>query len=107
MEGNKQNQNLRADSRGHAVKVSQAIRVGALSIDITEEKRIIIRLSNIIMAETISGQLREKIIKRITEGVDAAPANRQVVAIRKLRSKNLVIFIDSPAAKKEIKSAIN
>jgi hypothetical protein len=91
--------------RGHAAKVSQAIRVGALSITITEDKRIIIRLSNTKTAETISEQLREKIIKRITEGAGAAPANRQVVVIRKLRSKNLAIFIDSPAAKKKIKSA--
>jgi late competence protein required for DNA uptake (superfamily II DNA/RNA helicase) len=74
---------------------------------ITEDKRIIIRLSNIKTAETISGQLREKIIKRITEGVDATSANRQIVAVRKLRSEDLAIFIDSPAAKKKIKSAIN
>jgi hypothetical protein len=63
-------------AEGHAVKVSQAIRVGALNMIITEDKRIIVRLSDIITAETISGQLREKIIKRITKGVDAAPANR-------------------------------
>jgi hypothetical protein len=90
---------------GHAVGVSQAIRVEALSIIITEDKRIIVRLSDAITAETISEQSREKIIKRITEGVDAAPANRQVVAVRKLKSGDLAIFIDSPAAKKEIKSA--
>jgi hypothetical protein len=71
---------------------------------IIEDKRIIIRLSNAKTAETISEQLREKIIKRITEDVSAAPANRQVVAVRKLRSKDLAIFIDSPAAKKKIES---
>jgi hypothetical protein len=71
---------------------------------ITEDKRIIVYLSDAITAETISGQSREKIIKRITKSVDAAPANRQVVAVRKLRSGDLVIFMNSPAAKKEIES---
>jgi hypothetical protein len=40
---------------GHAVGVSQAIRVGALSMIITEDKRIIVRLSDTKTAETISG----------------------------------------------------
>jgi hypothetical protein len=74
---------------------------------IIEDKRIIVRLSDTKTAETISGQSREKIIKRITEGAGAAPANRQVVAVRKLRSGDLAIFMDSPAAKKEMESAIN
>jgi hypothetical protein len=74
---------------------------------LTEDKRIIIRLSNAITAETISKQLREKIIKRIREGVDAISANRQIVAVRKLKSKNLAVFVNSPAAKKKIKSIIN
>jgi hypothetical protein len=63
-------------AEGYAVKVSQAIRVEALSIIIIKDKRIIIRLSNAKTAEIISGQLREKIIKRITEGVNVTPANR-------------------------------
>jgi hypothetical protein len=71
---------------------------------ITEDKRIIIRLSDAKTAETISGQSREKIIKRITKGAGATPANRQVVAVKKLKSKNLAIFMNSPAAKKKIKS---
>jgi hypothetical protein len=74
---------------------------------IIKDKRIIVRLSDAKTAETISGQLKEEIIKRITEGAGATPANRQVVAVRKLRSKDLAIFIDSPAAKKKIKSAID
>jgi hypothetical protein len=92
---------------GHAAGVSQAIRAEALSMAITEDKRIIVRLSDTITAETISEQLREKIIKRIREGVGAAPANRQVVVVRKLRNEDLAIFVDSPAAKKKMKSAIN
>jgi hypothetical protein len=71
---------------------------------LTEDKRIIIRLSNAITAETISEQSREKIIKRIKEGVSATSANRQVVAVKKLRNKNLAVFVNSPAAKKKIKS---
>jgi hypothetical protein len=43
---------------------------------IIEDKRIIVRLSDAITAETISEQSREEIIKRITEGVGAASANR-------------------------------
>jgi hypothetical protein len=39
----------------YAAGVSQAIRVGALSMTITEDKRIIIRLSDTKTAETISG----------------------------------------------------
>jgi hypothetical protein len=71
---------------------------------LTEDKRIIIRLSNAITAETISEQSREKIIERIREGVDAVSANRQVVAVRKLRSGDLAVFVDSPAANKEMES---
>jgi hypothetical protein len=91
----------------YAAGVSQAIRAGALSMAITEDKRIIVRLSDAITAETISGQSREEIIRRIREGAGAAPANYQVVAVRKLRSGDLAIFVDSPAAKKKIKFAIN
>jgi hypothetical protein len=41
-------------AEGHAAEVSQAIRVGALSMTITKDKRIIIRLSNAKTAEIIS-----------------------------------------------------
>jgi hypothetical protein len=92
---------------GYAVRVLQAIRVEALSMIITEDKRIIVRLSDTITAETISEQSREEIIKRITEGADAALTNRQIVIVKKLRSGDLTIFINSSAAKKKIKSATN
>jgi hypothetical protein len=87
--------------------MAQAIRVGALSIALTEEKRIIMRLPNTTTAEIIKEQLREEIIKRIKEGAGVAPANRQVVAIRKLSSGDLAIFIDSPAAKKKMEFTVN
>jgi hypothetical protein len=90
---------------GHAAGVSQAIRIGAPSMALTEDKRIIVRLSDTTTAETISRQLREEIIERIREGAGAAPVNRQVVAVRKLRSGDLAVFVDSPTAKKEIESA--
>jgi hypothetical protein len=54
-------------------------------------------------AETISKQVREKIIKRIRESAGAAPANRQVVVVRKLKNKDLAVFVNSPAAKKKMK----
>jgi hypothetical protein len=74
---------------------------------LTEDKRIIIRLSDAITAETISRQSREKIIKRIKEGAGVTPVNRQVVAVRKLKNGNLAVFVNSSAAKKEIKSITN
>jgi hypothetical protein len=43
---------------------------------LTEDKRIIVYLSDAITAETISKQLKEKIIKKIKEGVDAVSTNR-------------------------------
>jgi hypothetical protein len=39
--------------KGYTVRVSQAIYAGALSIALTEEKRIIIRLLDTATAETI------------------------------------------------------
>jgi hypothetical protein len=74
---------------------------------LTEDKRIIIRLSNIITAKTINKQLKKKIIKRIKEGVDAVSANRQIVVVRKLKNGNLAVFVNSPTAKKKIKSIID
>jgi hypothetical protein len=74
---------------------------------LTEDKRIIIRLSDAMTAEIINRQLREEIIKRIREGVGAASANRQVVAVRKLRSKDLAVFVDSPAVKKKMEFITN
>ena len=53
-------------------------------------------------AETVGEQSREEIIERIRGGAGTAPANRQVVAVRKLKSGDLAVYVDSPAAKKEI-----
>jgi hypothetical protein len=64
----------------YIVKVSQTIYAEALSIALTEEKRIIIRLPDTATAKTIKEQSREKIIERIKKDVDATPANRQIVA---------------------------
>jgi hypothetical protein len=74
---------------------------------LTEEKRIIIRLLDTITAETIKEQSREEIIKRIKKGVDAAPANRQVVPLKKLPSGDLAVYVNSLAAKKKIESIID
>jgi hypothetical protein len=92
---------------GYAAKVSQAIHAGALSIAPIEEKRIIVRLSDTATAETIKEQLREEIIERIKEGAGAAPVNRQVIAVRKLPSEDLAVYVNSPATKKEIKSIVD
>jgi hypothetical protein len=55
----------------------------------------------------IKEQLREKIVERIKGGVGDIPTNRQIVAIKKLKSGDLAVYVDSSAAKKKIKSIIN
>jgi len=92
---------------GHIAGAAQATRAGAPSIAQTEEKRIIVRMPDTITAATIKEQSREEIIERIKEGAGAAPANRQVVAIRKLPSGDLAVYVDSPAAKKEMESIVD
>jgi hypothetical protein len=73
----------------------------------TEEKRIIIHLPDNTTAETVGEQSREEIIERIRGDAGAAPANRQVVAVRKLKSGDLAVYVDSLAAKKEMESAVD
>jgi hypothetical protein len=46
-------------------------------------------------------------VERIKGGAGAVSANRQVVAVRKLKSGDLAVYVNSPAAKKEMKSIIN
>jgi hypothetical protein len=74
---------------------------------LTEEKRIIVYLPDTVTAETVREQLKEKIVERIKGGVGATPANRQVVAVRKLKSGDLAVYVDSPAPKKEIEFIID
>jgi hypothetical protein len=93
--------------KGYAARVSQAIYAEALSIALTEEKRIIVRLPDTATAKTIKEQLRKEIIERIKEGADAALANRQIVAVKKLPSENLAVYVNSPVTKKEIKSTVD
>jgi hypothetical protein len=74
---------------------------------LTEEKRIIVHLSDTTTAEIVREQSREEIIERIKEGAGAAPANRQVVAVRKLKSGDLAVYINSTMTKKKIETIIN
>ena len=55
----------------------------------------------------IEKQLREEIIERIKKGVGAVSANRQVVAVRKLKSEDLAVYMDSTITKKKIKTTVN
>lgn len=64
----------------------------------TEEKKIIVYLPDTTAAETVGEQLREEIIERIRGSVGVAFVNCQVVAVRKLKSGNLAVYVDSPAA---------
>jgi hypothetical protein len=72
-----------------------------------EEKRIIVHLPDTTTAEIVGEQLREKIIERIREGAGAAPTNHQVIAVRKLKSGDLAVYIDSTITKKEIETTVD
>jgi hypothetical protein len=60
-----------------------------------------------ITTETIREQSQEDIIKRIKREVDAAPTNHQVIIVRKLKSGDLAVYVNSVSAKKEMKSIID
>jgi hypothetical protein len=76
---------------GRAAGAPQAIRAEVQSMGPTEEKRIIVHLPDTTTAETVGEQSREEIIERIRGDAGAAPANRQVVAVRKLKSGDLAV----------------
>jgi hypothetical protein len=89
---------------GRATRAPQAIRAEVQSMALIEEKRIIVYFPDIVTAETVREQLREEIVERIKRGAGAISANRQVVAVRKLKSEDLAAYVDSPAAKKKMES---
>ena len=72
----------------------------------TEEKKVIVYLPDTTTAETVGEQLREEIIERIRGGVGVVSVNRQVVAMRKLKSGDLAVYVDSPGAK-EMESTVD
>jgi hypothetical protein len=89
---------------GSVASGSQATSTRTQSMTQTEEKRIIVHFPDRTTAETIREQSREDIVERIKGGADAAPANRQVIVVRKLKSGDLAVYVDSVSAKKEMKS---
>jgi hypothetical protein len=72
-----------------------------------EEKRIIVHLPNTTTAEIVEKQLREEIIEKIKEGVGVISANRQIVAVKKLKSGDLAVYIDNTMTKKKIKIIVD
>ena|SRR2546423_5390520 len=72
----------------------------------TGEKKIIVYLPDTTAAETVEEQLREEIIERIRGSVGVVSVNRQVVAARKLKSGDLAVSVDSPAAN-EMESTVD
>jgi hypothetical protein len=92
---------------GYAVRVSQATYAEAPSMALIEEKRIIIRLLDTATAETIKEQLKEEIIERIKKGAGATSVNRQVVAVKKLPSEDLAVYVNSPVIKEKIEFIID
>jgi hypothetical protein len=92
---------------GYAVGAPQAIRVETQSMALIEEKRIIVHLPDTTTAEIVGEQSREEIIERIREGAGAAPTNHQVVVMRKLKSGDLAVYVDSTMTKKEIETTVD
>jgi hypothetical protein len=70
-----------------------------------EEKRIIVRIPDDTQTKTIGEQNREEIMARFRGGASEAQGTSEVVAVRKLKSGDLAIHVNSPRAKKEMEEA--
>jgi predicted MarR family transcription regulator len=68
-----------------------------------KEKRVTIKILNKTEAEIIRHQTKEKIVARIQQCVNGKNASHTVLAIRQLKSGDLIVHMDSAAGKKEIK----
>ena len=68
-----------------------------------EKKRIIIHFSDAMMIEIIDKQSKEEIINKIKKDINIVLINCQIVTIRKLKSKDLIIYVNNLTAKKEMK----
>jgi hypothetical protein len=69
-----------------------------------EEKRITVKIPNKSEARAIKDQSKEEIVARIQRVVGEKTANHTVLAVRQLRSGDLVVHIDSTAGKKNIET---
>ena len=67
-----------------------------------EEKRIIVRIPDDTQTKTVGEQSREEIMARIKGGAGEEQGTSEVIAVRKLKSGDLAIHVNSPRAKKEM-----
>ena len=65
------------------------------------------RIPNKEEAEEVKRQIREEIIKRIQRVADALKENHAILAVSKLKSGDLTIHTNSPAAKEEMETETN
>jgi hypothetical protein len=66
-----------------------------------------VHFSDSTIVKTIREQSQEEIIKRIKRGAEATLTNHQVIIVRKLRSGDLAVYMNSILVKKEIKAIID
>jgi len=70
-----------------------------------DEKRIVVRITNKEEVVALKEQTREEIAGRIQRSADEAQLNHKVVAVQKLKSGDLAIYMDSSAAKKDLEQS--
>jgi hypothetical protein len=73
-----------------------------LRIYLKEEKRVIVKILNKAEARELKEQLKEHIVERIQQAVDGKTAGYKILAVRQLRSGDLVVYMNSLVRKKEM-----
>jgi hypothetical protein len=68
-----------------------------------KEKRVTIKIPNKTEAEVIRHQAKEEIVARIQQCADGKNASHTVLAVRQLKSGDLIVHMNNVAEKKEIK----
>jgi hypothetical protein len=87
------------------IRESQGLAPDApLRIHPKEEKRVTVKILNKAEARELKEQSKEHIVGRIQQAAGGNTAGHKVLAVRQLRSGDLVVHIDSPAGKKEMES---
>lgn len=69
-----------------------------------EEKRITVKIPDKAEAHEIKRQSKEEIVARIQRVVGGETADHKVLAVRQLRSGDLIVHMDSAAGKKEMET---
>jgi hypothetical protein len=75
-----------------------------LRIHPKEEKRVTVKIPNKAEARELKEQSKEHIVGRIQQAAGGKTAGHKVLAVRQLRSGDLVVHMDSPAGKKEMET---